>query len=257
MGRDDSDEAYVVGLCNQVLAETALTQHKFDWLLGDPGTSGRRVKLPVDAFWPGHHLVVEYREIQHDQPVPHFDKPHQLTVSGVHRGEQRAMYDARRDSQIPARGLRFVVIRPADLDADNRGRLQRNPNTDLEAIRKLLARRSDEDRVTDAFRRWLVAEGWTPVTPTDRWTDIEAVRGEERLICEAKGRTSEKGIDADIAYGQLLRRMTDEAATTRFALVVPTSSVKAAERVPPHVRTVLRIDVYEVTDDDQVRHRPA
>ncbi|MGJ3561085.1 hypothetical protein ACR6C2_33515 [Streptomyces sp. INA 01156] len=28
----------MVGLCNQVLGEQALTQHKFDWLLGDPGT---------------------------------------------------------------------------------------------------------------------------------------------------------------------------------------------------------------------------
>ncbi|MGW6708592.1 hypothetical protein ACWGDE_27380 [Streptomyces sp. NPDC054956] len=50
-----------------------------------------------------------------------------------------------------------------------------------------------------AFRWWLVAGGWTPVTPSDHWTDIEAVRGEERLICEAKGRTSAKGVDADIA----------------------------------------------------------
>ncbi|MFH8717470.1 hypothetical protein [Streptomyces zaomyceticus] len=257
MSRDDSDETYVVDLCNQVLEEAALTQHKFDWLLGDPGTSGRQAKLPVDAFWPGHHLVVEYREIQHDQPVPHFDKPDKLTVSGVHRGEQRAMYDARRDSQIPARGLRLVVIRPADLDADSRGRLRRNRDSDLEAVRKLLARTSDEDRVTDVFRRWLVSEGWTPVTPSDRWTDIEAMRGEERLICEAKGRTSEKGVDADIAYGQLLRRMTDETTTSRFALVVPTSSLKAAERVPPHIRRVLRIDVYEVTDEDQVLPRPA
>ncbi|MEV8564914.1 hypothetical protein AB0436_04890 [Streptomyces sp. NPDC051322] len=257
MSRDDSDEAYVVDLCNQILEEAALPQHKFDWLLGDPGTSGRQVKLPVDAFWPGHHLVVEYREVQHDQPVPHFDKPHILTVSGVHRGEQRAIYDARRDSQIPARGLRLVVIRPADLDADSRGRLRRNRDSDLEAVHKLLARTSEEDRVTGAFRRWLISEGWTPVTPTDRWTDIEAVRGEERLICEAKGRTSEKGIDADIAYGQLLRRMTNEAAASRFALVVPTSSVKAAERVPPHIRRVLRIDVYEVTDNDQVRPRLA
>jgi hypothetical protein len=49
---------------------------------------------------------------------------------------------------------------------------------------------SDQDRVTGAFRRWLVAGGWTPVTPTDRWTDIEAVRDDERIIGEAKGRTS-------------------------------------------------------------------
>ncbi|KUL42563.1 hypothetical protein [Streptomyces regalis] len=250
--RDESDEAYVVDLCNQVLGETALTQHTFDWLLGDPGTNGRRAKLPVDAYWPGHQLVVEYRELQHEQPVPHFDKPERLTVSGVHRGEQRALYDARRDTEIPAHGLRLVVVRPADLDADSRGRLRHSREADIAALRKILARDSDEDRVTDAFRTWLLARGWTPVTPTDRWTDLEAVRGSERLICEAKGRTSEKGIDTDIAYGQLLRRMTNDQLDIRYALVVPSSSVRAAERVPAHVRRLLRIDVYEVTDDNQV-----
>jgi hypothetical protein len=110
--------------------------------------------------------------------------------------------------------------------------------------------------VTDAFRRWLVNEGWAPVTPTDRWTDIEAVRGRERLVGEAKGRTKEKGIDADIAYGQLLRRMTDDSPAVRYALIVPTSSVWHAERVPPQIRRLLCIDLYEVTEDDQVRLRP-
>ncbi|MFC8441152.1 hypothetical protein ACFUJT_23675 [Streptomyces griseoincarnatus] len=250
--RGDSDEAYVIGLCDRILGEPALTQHRFDWLLGDPGAGGRQVRLPVDAYWPGHRLVVEYRELQHDQPMPHFDKPDRLTVSGVHRGEQRALYDARRDTEIPAHGLRLVVVRPADLDADGRGRLRRSEEADLATLRKMLARESDEDRVTDAFRAWLLGEGWTPVEPTDRWTDLEAVRGEERLICEAKGRTKEKGIDADIAYGQLLRRMTSQDARIRYALVVPSSSVKAAERVPAHVRELLRIDVYEVTDDNTV-----
>ncbi|MGW1785946.1 hypothetical protein ACWCQQ_43740 [Streptomyces sp. NPDC002143] len=254
--RDDSDEAYVVGLCDQVLGEAASPQHKFDWLLGDPGANGRQVKLPVDAYWPGHQLVVEYRELQHDQPTSHFDKPDKLTVSGVHRGEQRALYDARRDTEIPAHGLRLVVIRPADLDADGRGRLRRNQKADLAALRTILARDSDEDRVTDAFRTWLLAQGWTPVDPTDRWTDLEAVRGDERLICEAKGRTGEKGTDADIAYGQLLRRMTCQEAQIRYALVVPSSSVEAAERVPAHVRKLLRIDLYEVTDDNTVSQLP-
>ncbi|KND25163.1 hypothetical protein [Streptomyces anulatus] len=251
--RDGSDETYVVGLCNRILGESALTQHRFDWLLGDPGAGGLRVKLPVDAYWPGHQLVVEYRELQHDQLTPHFDKPDRLTVSGVHRGKQRALYDARRDTGIPAQGLRLVIIRPSDLDADNRGRLRRSEESDLAALQKILARDSDEDRVTDTFRTWLLAGGWTPVAPADPWTDLEAVRGEERLICEAKGRTSEKGIDADIAYGQLLRRMTSQDPHTRYALVVPSSSAKAATRVPAHVRWLLRIDVYEVTDDNQVR----
>ncbi|NUP41552.1 MAG: hypothetical protein HOY76_32135 [Streptomyces sp.] len=269
--RDNSDEAYVVGLCNRILGEQALTQHRFAWLLGDPGVGGRRVKLPVDAYWPEHRLVLEYRELQHDQAIPHFDKPERLTVSGVHRGEQRALYDARRDEEIPAHGLRLVVVRPADLDADSRGRLRRTERADLAALAALLAHVSeasstgpakrptyaphagDEARVTEAFRTWLLSEGWTPVVPTDRWTDLEAVRGVERLICEAKGRTSEKGIDADIAYGRLLRRMTRRDRHTRYALAVPTSSLKAAVRVPAHVRRLLRVDVYEVTDDDRVR----
>ncbi|MGW4758706.1 hypothetical protein [Streptomyces chartreusis] len=144
------------------------------------------------------------------------------------------------------------MVRPADLDADGRGRLRRNREADLVALKTLLALRSDEERVVDTFRTWLLAEGWTPVDPTDRWTDLEAVRGKERLICEAKGRTSEKGIDADVAYGQLLRRMTYQEPRTRYALVVPSSSVRAVTRVPAHVRELLRIDLYEVTDDDLV-----
>ncbi|MFD9049378.1 hypothetical protein [Streptomyces zaomyceticus] len=147
--REGSDEAYVVGLCDRILGESALTQHRFEWLLGDAGSGGRRVRLPVDAYWPGHRLVVEYREPQHDRPMPHFDKPDRLTVSGVHRGEQRALYDARRDERVPAHGLRLVVVRPADLDADGRGRLRRNEEADLAALQRILAPESDEDPVTD------------------------------------------------------------------------------------------------------------
>ncbi|MFI9421105.1 hypothetical protein [Streptomyces werraensis] len=47
--------------------------------------------------------------------------------------------------------------------------------------------------------------------------------------------------------------MTSQDARIRYALVVPSSSVEAVERVPAHVRELLRIDVYEVTDDCTVR----
>jgi hypothetical protein len=139
MRRVDSDEAYVIDLCDEVVGIPASRQHRFDWLLGDPGKKGGRVRLPVDAFWESRALVVEYREIQHDRPVAHFDKPDRLTVSGVHRGLQRALYDARRDELIPTKGLRLVVIKPADLDADSRGRLRRNRAADSLAISALLA----------------------------------------------------------------------------------------------------------------------
>jgi hypothetical protein len=121
-------------LCDEVLGEVGRRQHRFDWLLGDPGQSGRRVRLPVDGHWPGHGLVVEYREMQHDQPVAHFDKPHRMTVSGVHRGEQRAIYDRRREDLIPAHGLRLIILKPADLASDGRGRLRRQRFWDLEVV---------------------------------------------------------------------------------------------------------------------------
>ena len=138
LGRETSDEFYVLDLCDQVLSEVGRHQHRFDWLLGDPGVDGRSARLPLDGYWGEANLVVEYRERQHDQPVAHFDKPDRLTVSGVHRGIQRALYDARRDELIPAHGIRLIVITPADLDATPRGRLRRKTSHDLHVIEELL-----------------------------------------------------------------------------------------------------------------------
>lgn len=146
MSRADSDEAYVLDLCDEVLGARGLRQHRFDWLLGDPNTSGRRARLPVDAYWPDHHLVVEYYERQHSEPVAHFDKPDRLTVSGVHRGEQRARYDARRQALIPAHGLRLVVIEHSDLASDRRGRLYRSRASDLAVVHRLLGSISADGR---------------------------------------------------------------------------------------------------------------
>ena len=137
--RVDSDEVYVLDLCDVALGVRGSRQHRFDWLLGDPGRSGRRVRLPVDSYWPSHRLVVEYRELQRDRAMGHFDKPDRLTISGVHRGQQRALYDARREAEIPAHGLRVVVIKPGDLACDPQGRLRRMPEHDIQEIRKRLA----------------------------------------------------------------------------------------------------------------------
>jgi hypothetical protein len=136
--RDDSDEAYVVDLCDEVLKEKAKRQHTFAWLVGDPGKNGRGRRLPVDAFYADHGLVLEYRERQHDDPIAHFDKPHVMTVSGVHRGEQRRRYDERREQLIPQHDLRLVVIKPGNLSADRSGRLLRERRRDLDALRSLL-----------------------------------------------------------------------------------------------------------------------
>ena len=142
--RSTSDEAYVLDLCDEILAERGLRQHRFSWLLGDPGSTGRRTSLPVDAYYPEHNLVVEYRERQHYEAVPFFDR--RQTISGVGRGDQRRRYDERRELEIPGRGLTLVVIKSSDLDADDRGRLRRNRRSDLPLISALLTGQAQRGR---------------------------------------------------------------------------------------------------------------
>lgn len=144
MGRRSSDEAYVIDLCDEVLGQAASRQHRFSFLTGDPGKSGRRVRLPVDAYYAPLNLVVEYMERQHSSAVAFFDKPHRLTVSGVHRGLQRALYDERRRQVLPMQGIALVTISTSELCARGR-RLLRERDHDLATIRQRLS--SFTDRV--------------------------------------------------------------------------------------------------------------
>lgn len=107
--RSASDEHYVLDLCDEVLGAPCRRQATFDWLRGDASTARPEgTRLPVDGYWPDHALVVEFHEEQHSQPAPFFDR--RPTVSGVGRGEQRRLYDARKRELTSRQGLRLVVI---------------------------------------------------------------------------------------------------------------------------------------------------
>jgi hypothetical protein len=96
------------------------------------------VALPVDVYWPTRNLVVEFYERQHSEAVPFFDKPDRLTVSGVPRGEQRALYDERRRQLVPQQGIRLVIITLEDFES-KRGKIVRDHDRDLTTVAKLLA----------------------------------------------------------------------------------------------------------------------
>lgn len=132
------DESYVLDLLDELLSVRGLRQHRFDWLVGDPDQDTQRRQLPVDGYWPGLGLVVEYRERQHDEPIAHFDKPDRMTGGDAHRGEQRHLYDKRRDTLVPSHGLTLLIVKPAQLDADARGRLRRHLEFDRRALLALL-----------------------------------------------------------------------------------------------------------------------
>jgi hypothetical protein len=121
--RDLSDEAYIIGLCDDALGQQAKRQHRFDFLRGDPGRHGQGVMLPVDAWYPELKLVVEYRERQHTEEVPFFDR--KPTLSGTGRGEQRRLYDQRRRDILPDQGIALVEFDCREFQCTASGRLVR------------------------------------------------------------------------------------------------------------------------------------
>jgi hypothetical protein len=130
--RVDSDEHYILDLCDKVLGAKGYRQHRFPFLRGDGGQ-----RLPVDAYYPDRKLVIEYMERQHTEKVPHFDK--RMTVSGVPRGEQRALYDARRRTVLDDEGISFITLSCDIFAVDARKRLRRDSDRDEARLREILA----------------------------------------------------------------------------------------------------------------------
>lgn len=127
--RADSDEYYVIDLCDEVLGHKASRQHRFNFLTGDTGK-----RLPVDAYYEDLNLVVEYYERQHSEPIPYWDK--KMTASGVTRQEQRKIYDKRRRIILPQHGIKLVVINYFDFGTSKR--ILRNKAYDIKVVRNLL-----------------------------------------------------------------------------------------------------------------------
>jgi hypothetical protein len=137
--REYSDESYIIDLCDEVLNRRASRQQTFDFLRGDarPGRAG--YPLPVDAYYSDLNLVIEYHERQHTEPVHHFDKPDVLTVSGVHRGEQRRLYDQKRRDILTAHSIKLVELSFTDFARSGARQLKRDKNADVDVLRTRLS----------------------------------------------------------------------------------------------------------------------
>ena len=137
---------YVLDLVESLLGPSE-REKRFDWALGDPSPkTQRRARLPFDAVWEARKLIIEVDEDQHREATPHFDKTDVITVSGVHRGEQRKLYDARKRKEATARGYTIITL------DWSRARPQRKAE-DLAEVRKLLLAGGVEIVATTAGRR--------------------------------------------------------------------------------------------------------
>ncbi len=125
--RITNDESYIIDLCDEVLKEKGIRQHRFDFLKGDTG-----VRLPVDVYYPSLDLVIEYRERQHTEEVKFFDK--RITSSGISRGEQRKLYDERRRIEVPKNKLILIEFDYSEFAHNTKKRLLRNLAEDTKII---------------------------------------------------------------------------------------------------------------------------
>lgn len=127
--RANSDEVYIIELCDEILGIKVLRLHRFEFLRGESGTP-----LPVDAYYPELNLVVEFHEWQHTEAVAIFDR--KITISGVSRGAQRKIYDQRRAELLPLHGIKLVVISYTDFSTSKK--LKREYNRDIDIVRAIL-----------------------------------------------------------------------------------------------------------------------
>jgi hypothetical protein len=136
--KSDNDAFYLLNFCDDILGVEGSREHRFDWLRGDLSErTGRSMTLPVDGYWAELKLVVEIMESQHYVPTPHFDKPNVMTVSGVHRGLQRKLYDQRKAELIPLHGLKLIVIPITAFEVRGK-KIKRNPDGDVDVVRRML-----------------------------------------------------------------------------------------------------------------------
>ena len=137
--RVNSDEHYVLNLCDELLNDTASRQHRFPFLLGDfHKDKTTRTKLPVDAYYQNLNLVVEYHEKQHTNEITPADKPKVKTASGISRGEQRKIYDQRRRDVLLRKKINLIEINYYAFEYDSEMNIIRNKEKDIEIVKDLL-----------------------------------------------------------------------------------------------------------------------
>lgn len=138
--RLNSDETYVISLCDEVLSLKADRQKRFDFLLGDLHKDGKtQTMLPVDAYYKELQLVIEYKEIQNYRPVAVFDENEdEESKKSSSREEQRRIYDERRATVLPENDISMVVISYSDFECDDKYKIIRNKESDLKIVQKAL-----------------------------------------------------------------------------------------------------------------------
>ncbi|WP_397362740.1 hypothetical protein [Olleya sp. R77988] len=138
--RENSDEFYILNICDELLKEKASRKHTFPFLLGDMHKKGKtRTKLPLAAFYEDANLVIEFIE-KPNKTEQHLEKLEVLTSSGITRGEQIIRYNKRRKDVLQKKSINLVEIDYSLFECDNKNNLSRIKDKDVRLVQKILKR---------------------------------------------------------------------------------------------------------------------
>lgn len=123
---ENSDEFYLVNLCDELLKEKASRKHTFDTLVGRLHKKGKtRTKLPLDAYYENLKLVIEF-----------FEKNN--TEETDERAAQRKFYDQRKKDVLKKKEISLIDINYALFECDEKDRLVRDKAKDSKVLKHLL-----------------------------------------------------------------------------------------------------------------------
>jgi len=123
---ENSDEFYLVNLCDELLKEKASRKHTFDTLVGRLHKKGKgRTKLPLDAYYEDLKLVIEF-----------FEK--QDTDESNDREAQRKFYDQRKKDALEKKKISLIEINYALFECNEDDRLVRDKEKDCKVLKGIL-----------------------------------------------------------------------------------------------------------------------
>jgi len=105
-----NEERHVIRLAAELLDESPVHQHTFPWLR-NPDT-GR--PLHIDAYFPGHNLIIEYDSKQHNRFMPFYHRTRQQFLNLQQR-------DRVKESLIKEHGI--LLIRISDKESRTKERI--------------------------------------------------------------------------------------------------------------------------------------
>ncbi|MBL4746438.1 MAG: hypothetical protein JKY08_08720 [Flavobacteriaceae bacterium] len=116
---ENSDETFVLNLCDEILNQTAVRKFTFDFLLGDMHKNSKsRTKLPIDAYYKELKLAIEFEGYFKEEVA----KEGFLDST---RASKIDIYKQRKKDYLEKKEIKLITINYKSFDCDENGAIDR------------------------------------------------------------------------------------------------------------------------------------